>query len=545
MTTRRSFLKTAAAAVPLSIYAGNASGRDLPAQGFAPHPFIENHPEAVFIMRTGAGEKTDHEAVRNAGLEFSRNVIVKKQSGGIPFTADIPVKPNMKSGLTSKMPIDDLIGMGTDPYFVEGVINGIKETGARGKQFKLREVNHSRGWEPYGYLAMAQRTGADLRYDLGHEVSKLEEGRDFNWTNIKDGVWYKQIPHLEPVNTKGSWLLNISKLKGHGMGLTLCCKNIQGTIAHNYQQFCCPFDDDMRIDPAHMHANAKEVIKKNHRRHVSDGIPRWDKPGKWGGLWQETWAQRTLDHLSATPSGLCVIEAVYSRDGNGSTSGPHPLSQKHEYSESRADSKTGLPKDYMSNLIIFGLNPFRTDIIGKWIGGQEPGNFGLFHLAIERGMLDVLNPLDIPVYLWEDGVAKRLPLSSFERTPLVNYYLTRNYDGQSEHMYHLCDEPFDYSAMPGIGSLNLSLKPELHSLAGNGALFNDGQLPVEFNLPKNGPAQVELLRKSGNTVMTLAEGNYAAGSHMATIPTKSLSSGDYTIVLRFQGSSTQTKLTVS
>ena len=35
---------------------------------------------------------------------------------------------------------------------------------------------------------------------------------------------------------------------------------------------------------------------------------------------------------------------------------------------------------------------------------------GLFHVAMERGKLNMLNPMNIPVYEWVDGVAVRRPL---------------------------------------------------------------------------------------------------------------------------------------
>ena len=92
-------------------------------------------------------------------------------------------------------------------------------------------------------------------------------------------------------------------------------------------------------------------------------------------------------------------------------------------------------------------------------------------------MLDVLNPFDIPVYLWEDGEAKRMPLDSFERTPLVNYYLTRNYKGRNEPMYHLCDEPFDYSSLPGIGWMPRPQQPEVQTLA-DCPLFGKSRVPI-------------------------------------------------------------------
>ena len=46
------------------------------------------------------------------------------------------------------------------------------------------------------------------------------------------------------------------------------------------------------------------------------------------------------------------------------------------------DNPRGKAWDYMTNILIFGMDPLRVDLIGKWLGGHEPGNFGLFHIAI-------------------------------------------------------------------------------------------------------------------------------------------------------------------
>lgn len=545
MISRRKFLQTTSCIAGLGVNVNTTEAvRSAPGY-YGLHPFIDNHPEAVFIMRTHVDVKTNHDAKLNAGLEFSRSVFVPRDESGLMLSTEIPVKPNMKSVVSNKLSLEDLIGMGTDPYFVEGVIEGIKEFGVAGNRFHIREVNHRDGFEAYGHVAMAKRTGADLRLDFKPEVKNLETGRDYNWTNVPHGIWYKKIPHLEPVNTPGSWLLNIAKFKGHGMGVTLCCKNIQGTIAHNYQQFCCRFDDDMKMDPAHMHGNAKEVISANYRRHLKEGIiPRWDKPGPYGGIWQETWATRTLDHLSVTTCGINIIEGIYGRDGNGSTSGPHPLDRKHEYNESRAHSRTGKPKDYMSNIIIFGKNPFRTDIIGHWLAGHEPGNFGLFHLALERGMLDVLDPLAIPVYLWENGTEIMTPLEEFERTPLVCYYLTRNYNGQSEPMYHLVDDPFDYSAMTSTVEPILPEKPAVLKLTHGMPTYPFKSAVFEFRLPRSGQVRLEIFNKEERLIDVLTEGQYDAGCHMAAWNTGNHPPGEYYCRMRFEGNDTAERITL-
>jgi len=86
------------------------------------------------------------------------------------------------------------------------------------------------------------------------------------------------------------------------------------------------------------------------------------------------------------------------------------------------------------------------DIIGTWLAGHEPGNFGFFHIAKERGLSNVVNPRDIPVYIWDKNNPEQTSLSNFERIPLATSYLRRDYNGQNEPLYHLVDEPFDYQS---------------------------------------------------------------------------------------------------
>ena len=131
-------------------------------------------------------------------------------------------------------------------------------------------------------------------------------------------------------------------------------------------------------------------------------------------LCMELWAHRTIDNHAASPMGLHIIEGIYGRDGDFNN-GPNPFGNENNYD--------GRAWDYMTNIVIFGKSPYLVDIVGHWLGGHEPGNFGLFHIAMERGKLDVMNPMNIPVYEWQDGVAVRRPLTSFTRTPLRSFYL--------------------------------------------------------------------------------------------------------------------------
>ena len=96
--------------------------------------------------------------------------------------------------------------------------------------------------------------------------------------------------------------------------------------------------------------------------------------------------------------------------------------------------------DHLTNIVMFGKDKFRLDLIGLWLAGHEPGNVNLYRIAKERGLSDTFNPWEVPIYEWIDGEAQPRKLTDFERTPLVTYYLQK--DGEPE--YPLVDEPFDY-----------------------------------------------------------------------------------------------------
>jgi hypothetical protein len=538
MLKRRKFLQTASL---------GALGFGLPVQAlpsrkqttgyFGLHPFIENHPEAVFIARTSIDDRMNSQAKLGAGLAFGRSVFVPRDESGIPISISIPVKLNLKTMDAGKYPLDKILGTVTDPFFCEGVFEGMKELGISPRQIHIRE--HDRGpntFEIYGITDMINRVGADFRTDLKGVIGNgMNSGDHFNWIDVPNGRWFKKLPHLEPMNTPGTWLLDISKFKAHGMGITLCGKNLQGMIAHPFTGLCSPADSDMNISAQYRHENAVEAVKKSYDRHVAEGvIPRWDKPGPQGGIWQEVWATRTLDNLSVTPIGLCVVEGIYGRDGDSGNNGPHLPQGAQDPGSLGGRGKYPLPTawDYMSNVIIFGRNVFRTDIIGHWLAGQEPGNFGFFHLAVERGMSDTLDPRKIPVYLWENGTATLVPIEQFKRTPLLTYYLTRDYKGGAEPVYHIANEPFDYKKVRGLKDTPRPGKPEAFVLYQSRIDPVNPFASIEYRLPDSGDIRLEIMNGRGNTVGLLAEGHRESGAHLAVWNTAKVSAGDYTFRLR-------------
>jgi hypothetical protein len=328
------------------------------------------------------------------------------------------------------------------------------------------------------------------------------------WSDVEDGLYFSRLPHIWPVNAPDSWLLNISKLKSHAMGLTLCAKNLQGSIVKNYQEHCGLWGTPLNINAAHVKTNAFNNIESNYNQHLAQGIPRWDRPGQYGGIWMETWASRCLDNNSALKAGLHIIEGIYGRDGHF-IDGPH----------------AGLAQDFMTNYIIFGMNPFYVDVIGHWIGGHEPGNFGLFHMARENGFINTFNPRNIKVYEWDaDTGADYKHLSGFTRYPLKTKYLRRDYAGGSEDLWHLVDEDVDYAA---FGDPHLSVREKPFSLDANYPNPANHRTTIPFKMYQPGQVRIEILDSKGALAEVLTDRFLPAGSHMVSWDCHNRAAGFY------------------
>jgi len=487
------------------------------------NPFILQNPEAVFIMRTQVNMKTDSSEIRNAGLDFGRSVfcLTDDEENGIPLTHKVVIKPNLtcRSRNHPGYTIEKSMGIVTDAFFVEGIINSLRDLGFSTGQFYIREVNCPDDLADGGYTEMATRTGIDLQCidtpagDLSHE--KIQ------WIDVPDGIWFKRIPYLWPVNAPDTFLLNISKFKTHSMGLTLCAKNLQGTIAMNYQAHCKSFGELMNgVDPGDLNPSANAELLDSYNRHKASGIPRWDRPGSSGGIWQETWANRCIDNNSVTLAGLHIIEGIYGRDGNF-MDGP---------------GKDGLATDYMTNYIIFGRNQYHVDNIGHYLGGHEPGNFGLFHIAKERGMSSTINPAEIPLYEWDkDEGAKRAELNSFKRYPLKTNYLRRDYNGGNEPYWHMVNESYEY------GTINNEM---LFTLEQNFPNPVRTTTRIIFVIPSGGHVRAEVLNSKGMLAEVLTDRQLNAGTHSISWNAVNYPSGMYFCRISFGGSIRSQKIMV-
>ncbi|NLG26415.1 MAG: DUF362 domain-containing protein [Chloroflexi bacterium] len=494
------------------------------------HPFVEAHPEAVFIRRTAVTDKTDSEAKRHEGLALAASLFAPGDTPGIPRSARLAIKPNLTCA-EGQGNTPNGMGILTDRYFLQGVIEALTAAGFPADQTYVREGNWlgdgycSTEASSTGYPELAQSTGVHLtdfpngRLARQLYVNAMEEDSEIVWVDVPDGVVLRRIPYVAPFNAADSWLLDVAKLKTHGMGLTLAVKNLQGTIVPPYTRFCEGVDATLQ-HPSSMLANfapgLADRVNELHETHRQAGYPRWDRPGRSydGGYGMEMWAQRTCDSLSVTPVGLAMVEGIYGRNGNAFMKGPGP---------------GGTAEDFLMNVVLFGKNPFLVDIIGVWLAGHEPGNMGLFRIAQERGLSPMLNPFDIPVYLWEDEPALA-NLADLERTPLLTNYMRRDYDGQSEPVWHLLDEPCDY----GAPQARLPERPAVRILGARNPGVVAAASVIEYATAAPGEARLEMLDSTGACVAVLADGRVASGTHAATWQ-HGLRQGEYTCRLSVAG----------
>jgi uncharacterized protein (DUF362 family) len=501
MMKRRDFIRVSSVAGVIGLVRqGNyalakpsSSGVD----GFDLHPFIKAHPEAVFVSLTSVKDKTDTRGINEAASKLADEMFVKTTNGeGYPNSTKITGKPNWTcNGSNSKDP-SSLLGINTDLNFIEGFLSSVKNKGPR--DVYLRECACPSMWGANGWTQMAQRNNFDLKDLSSKDFWELEKD-DLIFRKV-DGVVFREVAFMAPMTAPGTFLINMAKFKAHQMGITASVKNLQGITAKKFHQFCGGHFDIFQAYDKRYHkffqSDYMSRIEELHKKHIQNGIPRWDarmeRPPYGGGLFMEHWVQRMIDSYSVTPTGINIVEGIYGRDGDGFSGGPH----------------SGKAMDFMSNNIIFGKDAFRVDIITHWLAGHEPGNFGLFHIGIERGVSKVLDPSDIPVYLWENGKAKLVKLESLKRTPLLTYYLRKNDGGKKEDSYHMCDEPFDYSSWK-TGRLSMMEVPSIRALGTD----SSERVVMEVSVPEKGDVYVDILNRHGEVVWRLHADDLEPGKH--------------------------------
>jgi uncharacterized protein (DUF362 family) len=517
MYSRRDFVKTASlATAALALNLQKLSGRTLTSDYFCLNDFIENHPDAVFILSTTVDTKTNAAAIKEVGHQLGQTLFVPKAAAGFPLTTKIAIKPNLTAWAWDKTPIETTMGIHTDANFVEGVIDSFKDLGVASSSVYIREANYT-GTQPDAkwYKEMAARAGIDLK-DFA-TIDKLTAS-DVQWADVPNGVWYSRIPYLWPVNSPGSCLINISKFKSHSMGMTLCSKNLQGTNVRPYVAHCTSWGTAMSgVDTINVISNAFTTIKSNYDRRVLAKLPRWETPGTGAssGLGMETHSSRCLDNNAVLQPLINIIEGVYGREGPF-VSGP--------------SDNDGYGRDIMANIVIFGKNARHVDIVGTYLAGHEPGNFGFFHMALERGLSKYLNPQTIPLYEWKlDGSATLTSLDKFTRIPIRTLYLRQ----AGEDQYHMVNEPYDYTGMTTVQTPKYN-KPDVFSICQNYPNPFNPSTSIQYYLPKAGNVRLEIFDVRGELVDVLVDTYLQPGDHLSVWNSERRASGVYIYRMMYQ-----------
>lgn len=523
MYSRRDFLKTASlAGSAVVLNYRELMSRPFGSRYFGLNEFIETHPDAVFILRTNVDSKANATAIRSVGSQLGQTLFVRKAdaSQSYPVGTNVTLKPNITSWSWDKPPIEEVMGIQTDASFVEGVIASLQDLTIDAANIYIRDGNYfSQQSDGKLYDDLARRTGVDLK-DLSAGVGNISP-RDIEWVDVPNGVWYNKIPYLWPVNTAGSCLINIAKFKSHSMGMTLCSKNLQGTNARPYIAHCTGWGTAMAgVDLQHVVPDAFAAIRSDYDRHQKAGIPRWDIPGEnSGGLWMETHTARSLDNNSVIHPLINIIEGVYGREGPFVT-GPDDNGDAYGYG-----------RDIMTNVVILGKNAFHVDIIGTYLAGHEPGNFGLFHIAAERHLSKSINPRAIELYEWRlDGSATLISLDLFPRTPIRTLYLQK----AGEPAYHMVNEPFDYAGMTSIGETKHQT-PDAFVICQNFPNPFNPSTSIQYFIPRSGNVRIEIFDIRGELIDVLVDGLMPAGDHVRTWNSERRSSGTYFYRILYEG----------
>ena len=495
---RRDFIKLSSAAGVAGVVGSHfdtAAANPMYAQagGFDLHPFIKRNPGAVFVYHTDIKQKTDQKDINDAAYKLAREMFVSTSGGaGYPNSTKIAGKPNWTCAPQDSEDPTGSMGIITDLGFTEGYFNGIKSKGPQ--NIYLRECACPPQWEPLGMRALADRNNFDLKNLVA--MDPWEYGDDIIFKEV-NGVVFKEIGFQAPMAAPNSFMVNIAKFKTHRKGVTGTVKNLQGIAARRFHQFCSTSDPFRSLDVGYhkyYQPNHVEKIAELHKQHVEMGIPRWNErmarpPGN-AGLRQEYWVQRMLDAYSVIPisQGIHILEGVYWRDGDGFAAGPW----------------NGKPKDYMCNMTLFGMDPFRIDLVAHWLAGHEPGNFGLFHIGIERGFANLLDPFDVPIFTWNNGRARRTRLNRLTRTPLLMEYNQK----EGEDMYIMVDEPFDYKHWKKTGKI-ATIEPSIQAIGTD----TNNNIVMEMSVPEKGDVYVDILNNQGELVWRMRANDLEPGNH--------------------------------
>ena len=378
---------------------------------------ILENPKAVFIIRTSVkAEKDKKGSFDSAGPQL--------EEAGYRVAAALFEKGSERGGKTTINPNftyipPDLryptIGVTTAPQFVAGFSEGLRELGNTNIVVTERSSGANMLKEA-GHLDILSEHGI-LFIDAKYDHFRMYEKDELNWFTLKYGLVWKRITTFRPHFDSDAFTINMPTMKCHNLGLTtLSIKNMQGFIPTGYGHYCDQWHQMYTIRPemrADINEDFWQNIERGFLRHKSmgykyydyeDSYARYRKKGGWDEfkkvhterreadafmkgirnlMWDEQWAQRTVDTLSALKPDINIVEGVISRDGNAFENGT----------------------DYLANYIVVSLDLVAADTVTSYLMGHNPGELHYLRIADERGY----GPVDmneIPIYMIDGASVK-------------------------------------------------------------------------------------------------------------------------------------------
>ena len=275
----------------------------------------------------------------------------------------VALKPNVTAG---EHYADPEMGIGTHAGFIAGMVNYLKQYGARrGGIYVVEDPrdsddNEPRHWKGTGYPEMAQQTGAKLRCPT-------------SYTCVRRSVPHPLVHPTRNVSRMAvapdTVLINVPKLKTHNLAITtLCMKNLMGLDLVFDRHYC---GQALRELPAEWQTNDRPrqewMTRAMHEQ------------------WQAGLARRLADLAQVVVPQLNVVEGVVGRDGTGFNRG----------------------RNYPLGLVAIGTNVVAVDSVVSYVMGFDPRELIYLKIAREVG-LGCNDIAQLKVYAVEQGEITRV-----------------------------------------------------------------------------------------------------------------------------------------
>lgn len=345
-------------------------------------PFVDEHPEAVFIWRTQMASMDEYtpERLAEVGRCVARDLLRRvPEPSHAPQRQALVVKPNICGGPREGEDPSawrHQPGESTNVDVVRGFLEQLGELGATPDRITLTEgrsgLDLTHIFRYSGYEYMCERLGVEL----------MNNGRDpygpddLNWAELENSVVFRDIPIVRPVNDPGVDLISIATMKAHPLALTtLAVKNLQGLVAYGYKHFCHGLEvlekgEDWYTPEvlSHFHSDLRATLEPLCHQHQQDD-PTWT-------LRDELYANRACDNLLALHPMISIVEGVVARGGTGYRRG----------------------EDLLANTLVAGINPVHVDAVATYLMGQDPNRPNYLRVAAERGF-GTRDPFAVEAYL--------------------------------------------------------------------------------------------------------------------------------------------------